>query len=53
MKLVVSSLAQLFVVILLTITFAVSLAALSLWADSGAQNAGSQQPTPHVAAGLP
>jgi hypothetical protein len=48
MKFVVSGLAQLLAVIVLTITLAVSLAALSLWADSGAQ-----QPTPHVAAGLP
>ena len=35
MKLLASSLAQLFVIIMLTITFAVSLTALSMWADSG------------------
>jgi hypothetical protein len=35
MKEVTSSLAQLFAIILLTVTFAVSVAALSVWADSG------------------
>jgi hypothetical protein len=35
MKIVTSSLAQLFAIILLTVTFAVSVAALSVWADSG------------------
>ncbi len=54
MKFVVSSLAQLLAVIVLTITLAVSLAALSLWADSGAQSDGAQPQQPsHVAAGLP
>jgi hypothetical protein len=39
MKELASSLAQLFAIIFLTITLAVSITALSLWADSGAQPA--------------
>lgn len=35
MKLIANSIAQLFVIIMLTITFAVSLTALSMWADPG------------------
>ncbi len=53
MKLVFSSLAQLFIVIVLTITFAVSLAALSLWADSGAQNVSAEQQASNLDAAAP
>jgi hypothetical protein len=35
MREITSSLAQLFAIILLTVTFAVSVAALSVWADPG------------------
>jgi hypothetical protein len=54
MKLLASSLAQLFAIIVITITFAVSLAALSLWADSGAQTIDvQQQQASSIGAGLP
>jgi hypothetical protein len=43
MKEISSSLAQLFAIILLTVTFAVSVAALSVWADSGTTAAGDTQ----------
>lgn len=36
MKEVADSLAKLFAIIMLTVTFAISLAALSMWANSGA-----------------
>lgn len=53
MKLVVSSLAQLFLVVVLVLTFAVSLAALSLWADSGTQNVNADQQASGLGAGTP
>ena len=45
MREITSSLAQLLAIILLTVTFAVSVAALSVWADSGA-TAGDPQGQP-------
>jgi hypothetical protein len=53
MKEVTSSLAQLFAIILLTVTFAVSVAALSLWADSGPTAGGAQGQTVSPRAGTP
>jgi hypothetical protein len=44
MKELTRSIAQLFAIIVLMITFAVSITALSLWADSGAQNPNDAQP---------
>jgi hypothetical protein len=45
MKEISSSLAQLFAIILLTVTFAVSVAALSMWADSGTTAGDTQDQT--------
>jgi hypothetical protein len=45
MKEITSSLAQLFAIILLTVTFAVSVAALSVWAESGSPAGGAQGQT--------
>lgn len=42
MKELASSLAQLFAIVLLTITFAVSVTALSMWATSGATTGDEQ-----------
>ncbi|MDT7604300.1 MAG: hypothetical protein QOF61_2297 [Acidobacteriota bacterium] len=54
MRLLVSSLAQLFAIIMITITFAVSITALSLWADSGATTSSTQpQALSLRAAGVP
>ncbi|MCA1641299.1 MAG: hypothetical protein LC785_04790 [Acidobacteria bacterium] len=52
MKEIGSSLAQLFAIILLTVTFAVSVAALSIWADSGSTAGDSQGQTLSRRAGL-
>jgi hypothetical protein len=53
MKLLASSLAQLFVIVMLMITFAVSITALSLWADSGASAANNQPQAVSLGAGVP
>ena len=42
MKALTSSIVQLFAIIFITITFAVSVAAFSMWADSGADVGGNQ-----------
>jgi hypothetical protein len=52
MKEISSSLAQLFAIILLTVTFAVSVAALSMWADSGTTAGDAQDQTATQRAGL-
>jgi hypothetical protein len=51
MKEISSSLAQLFAIILLTVTFAVSVAALSMWADSGATVGDAQGQSVSLGAG--
>jgi hypothetical protein len=53
MKLLASSLAQLFVIVMLTITFAVSITALSLWADSGATKTDRQGQAVSLRADVP
>ena len=53
MKEITSGLAQLFAIILLTVTFAVSVAALSVWADSGTTAGDAQAQTVSPRAGTP
>jgi hypothetical protein len=53
MKLLASSLAQLFVIVMLMITFAVSITALSLWADSGATTTVNQGQAVSLRADVP
>jgi hypothetical protein len=53
MKEITSSLAQLFAIILITVTFAVSVAALSVWADSGTPVGDAQGQTVSPRAGTP
>jgi hypothetical protein len=53
MKLLAGSLVQLFVIVVLTITFAVSVTALSLWADSGAATSDSQRQAMSLRADVP
>ena len=52
MKEITSSLAQLLAIIFLTVTFAVSVAALSLWADSGTTSGDAQGQSLSRRAGL-
>lgn len=51
MKELVGSLAQLLAIIFLTVTFAVSVAAFSMWADSGANASSAQGQSVSLAAG--
>ncbi|HEX8161588.1 MAG TPA: hypothetical protein VF538_06925 [Pyrinomonadaceae bacterium] len=53
MKIITSSLAQLLAIILLTVTFAVSVAALSVWADSDTPSGDAQDQTLSLRAGTP
>jgi hypothetical protein len=53
MKELASSVAQLFAVILITITFAFSVAAFSMWADSDAATSSGQVQAINPGAGAP